>query len=368
MRDFNFKGKKLLEKIFSLGCSNIKNDLSAVKPLAFEGCSLERARACLYMGTVFLSMIWVILHLSKAYAQSYPIKAVRVVSPFPAGGGTDIIARLIARQLSEQLGQSFVVDNRVGAAGMIGSEMVARSAADGYTLLMATSGTHTTNPTVFAKMSYDPVRDFSPISMVASAAFVLVVHPSIPVKNLKDLIALAKSRPETLNFASSGMGGISHLGFELLDRMAGIRMTHVPYRGSPLQTQATVAGEVAMTMDSIPVTQPFIKSGRIRALGVGSTHRSPLMPEVPTIAEAGLPGYQLASWYALFAPSMVSEDIVTLLQKAVVKGLSGSSVRQDFALLGADPLASSPQDLANIVQQDLKKWLQVAKEAGIKAQ
>ena len=300
-------------------------------------------------------------------AQSYPAKPVKIVSPFPAGGGTDIVARLIARQMGESMGQSFIVENRIGAAGMIGCEAVARAAPDGYTLLMGTIGTHATNPAVFSKMSYDPIRDFAPVSLVAALPFVLVVHPSIPARNLKELVALAKAKPESLNYASSGIGGIAHLGFVLLNTMAGTRMTHVPYKGSPLQTQATVAGEIAMTLDSIAVTQPFIKAGRIRALGVGAVKRSPLMPEVPTIAEAGLPGYELLAWYALFAPAATSPDVVRALQREVVKGLAGRNVAQDFGALGAEPVGSTSEELAGVVQRDLKKWAKVAQDAGVKA-
>jgi tripartite-type tricarboxylate transporter receptor subunit TctC len=300
-------------------------------------------------------------------AQSYPAKPVRIVSPFPAGGGTDIVARLIARQIGESMGQSFIVENRIGAAGMIGCEAVARSAPDGYNLLMGTIGTHATNPAVFSKMSYDPIRDFAPVSLVAALPFVLVVHPSIPARNVKELVALAKARPEALNYASSGIGGIAHLGFVLLNTMAGTRMTHVPYKGSPLQTQATVAGEIAMTLDSIAVTQPFVKAGRIRALGIGAVRRSPLMPEVPTIAEAGLPGYELLAWYALFAPAATSPDIVRVLQREVVKGLAGRNVAQDFGALGAEPVGSTSEELAGVVQRDLKKWAKVAQDAGVKA-
>ncbi len=301
-------------------------------------------------------------------AQSFPAKPVRIVSPFPAGGGTDIVARLIARQMVENTGQSFIVENRVGAAGMIGCEAVARAAPDGYTLLMGTTGTHTTNPAVFARMSYDPIRDFAPVSLVAALPFVLVVHPSVPVRNLKELIALARAKPESLNYASSGVGGIAHLGFALLNTLAGTRMTHVPYKGSPLQTQATVAGEIAMTLDSIAVTQPFIKAGRIRALGVGAGKRSALMPEVPTIAEAGLPGYELVVWYALFAPAATPPEIVRLLQREVVRGLAGRNVAQDFGALGAEPVGGTPDELAGVVQRDLKKWAKVAQEAGVKAE
>ena len=299
-------------------------------------------------------------------AQNYPAKPVRLIAPFPAGGGTDILARMIARKLGEDLAQSFVVDNRTGAAGIIGTEAVARAAPDGYTLLMGTTGTHTTNPAVFAKLPYDPVRDFAPVSLVGNAPFVLVVHPSIPVKSLRDLIALAKAKPDSLTYSSSGIGGIAHLGFVTLNTAAGTRMIHVPYKGSPLQTQAAVAGEVALAFDSIPVTQPFIKSGRVRALGIGSAKRSALLPEVPSFAEAGLPGYELASWYAIFAPAATSPDIVRTLNRAIAKGLEGNAVRDQFATLGAEPVGGSSDELAATVQKDLKKWAKVARDGGVK--
>ncbi len=299
-------------------------------------------------------------------AQNFPGKPVRLIAPFPAGGGTDILARMIARKLGEDLAQSFVVDNRTGAAGIIGCEAVARAAPDGYTLLMGTTGTHTTNPAVFAKLPYDPVKDFAPVSLVGIAPFVLVVHPSIPVKSLHELIALAKTRPDSLTYSSSGIGGIAHLGFVALNTAAGTRMIHVPYKGSPLQTQAAVAGEVAMAFDSIPVTQPFIKAGRVRALGIGSAKRSPLLPDVPSIAEAGLPGFELASWYAIFAPAATPPEIIRTLNRAISKGLEGNAMRDQFATLGAEPVGGTADELAATVQKDLKKWAKVARDGGVK--
>ena len=307
-----------------------------------------------------------VLAAGLAQAQSYPAKPVRIIAPFPAGGGTDIVARILARRLAEDFSQSFVVDNRTGAAGIIGCEAVARSAPDGYTLLMGTTGTHTTNPAVFAKLPYDPVKDFAPVALAASSPFVLVVHPSVPAKTLRELLALAKARPDSLTYSSSGVGGIAHLGFVLLNNMAGTRMVHIPYKGSPLQTQAAVAGEVAIAFDSIPVTQPFIKAGRVRALGIGSTKRSALLPEVPTVTEAGLPGYELASWYAIFAPANTPAEIVRTLNRAIVKGVDSAALREQFAPLGAEPAGGAPDDLAAVVQKDLRKWAKVARDGGVK--
>lgn len=316
--------------------------------------------------TFLIFALFATFAIGNVQAQTYPAKPVRLIAPFPAGGGTDILARMIARKLGEDLSQSFIVDNRTGAAGIIGTEAVARAAPDGYTLLMGTTGTQTTNPAVFAKLPYDPVKDFAPVSLVGNAPFVLVVHPSIPVNSLRELIALAKAKPDTLTYSSSGIGGIAHLGFVALNTAAGTRMIHVPYKGSPLQTQAAVAGEVALAFDSIPVTQPFIKSGRVRALGIGSPKRSALLPDVPSVAEAGLPGYELASWYAIFAPAATPPDLIRTLNRAISKGLEGNAMRDQFATLGAEPVGGSPEELAATVQKDLRKWAKVARDGGVK--
>jgi tripartite-type tricarboxylate transporter receptor subunit TctC len=314
------------------------------------------------------ALIVTALCCGDTWCQSYPTKPVRLVSPFPAGGGTDIIARLIGRRLGESLGQAFVVDNRTGAAGIIGCENVARSAPDGYTLLIGTTGTHAMNPAVYPKLSYDPVKDFAPVSLVAESPFVLVVHPSLPVKNVRDLIALAKARPDTLTYASSGVGGIAHFGFVLFDSMAGIKMIHVPYKGSPLQTQATVAGEVTMTFDSVAVTQPFLKAKRIRALGVGTSKRSALLPDVPTISESGLSGFEMVAWYALFAPAATPAEIIRNLNREVVKALATRGMREEFATLGSEPIGSTPEELAATVRRDLRKWAKVARDAKVKVE
>lgn len=309
-----------------------------------------------------------VLAARDVQSQSYPAKAVRVVVPFPAGGGTDIFARLIGKKFGETLRQPFVVDNRAGAAGIIGCELVARAAPDGYTLLMGTTGTHTTNPAVYAKLPYDSLGDFAPISLVAESPFVLFVHPSLPVRNVKELIALAKSRPGELTYASSGVGSSSHLGFELFNMMAGIKGIHVPYKGLPPATADTIAGNIMMSWDSITASGPFIKAKRIRALGIGSARRSALMPEIPTISESGLKGFELGSWYAMFAPAGTSPEIVGLLHREVVKALSLQDVREQFAALGAEAVGSTPGELATVLKHDLAKWAKVARAAKVKAE
>ena len=301
-------------------------------------------------------------------AQPYPAKPVRFVVPFSTGGGTDIFARLIGRALGETLGQPFVVDNRAGASGMIGCELVARAAADGYTLLMGTTGSHATNAAVYAKLPYDPLKDFAPISLVAESPFLLLVHPSLPARNVQELIALAKARPGGLAYGSSGIGSSAHLGFELFNQMAGITGVHVPYKGLAPATADTAAGHLAMTWDSVPSSAPFLKDKRVRALGIGSARRSPLMPDVPTISESGLSGFELGSWYAMFAPAGTPPEIVSLLQREVAKALALPEMKEQFAALGAEALGSTPEELADVLKRDLVKWAKVARDANVKPQ
>ena len=304
---------------------------------------------------------------SAAWPQAYPAKPIRFVVPFPAGGGADIFARLIGRKLGEQLGQQFVVDNRAGASGIIGCEGVARSAPDGYTLLMGTTGTHTTNPAVFSKLPYDPLKDFAPVSLVAESPFLLLVHPSLPVSNLKELIAFARARPGQLTYASSGTGSSSHLGFELFNMMAGIKGVHVPYKGLPPATVDTISGYVTMTWNSITASIPYLKNGQLKALGNGSAKRSALLPDVPTISEAGLPGFELGSWYGVFAPAGASADIVRRLRNEVVKAINDPALKDQFAALSAEPVGSTPEEFTTVLKRDLAKWAKVARQANVKA-
>jgi tripartite-type tricarboxylate transporter receptor subunit TctC len=300
--------------------------------------------------------------------QAYPIKPVRLIIPFPAGGGADIFARLVGRKLQDQSGQTFIPDNRAGASGIIGCEAVARSAPDGYTLLLGTTGTHSTNPAVYTKLPYDPLRDFEPISNVAESPFVLLVHPSLPAKNVKQLIALARTRPGQLTYGSAGIGSSSHLGFELFNRMAGITGVHVPYKGLPPAMSDTIAGELVMTWNSITAAAPFIRNRRVTPVGIGSLKRSALMPEIPTIAESGLPGYELGSWYGLFAPAATSATLVRQLHQEIVRALADPAMRQQFAGLGAEAVGSTPDAFKALLQKDLAKWTKVAREANVKAE
>lgn len=321
-------------------------------------------RRCLAVLTVAMALA---AATAPATAQSYPNRPVRIIVPFPAGGGADIFGRLVGKALAESLGQQFVADNRAGASGIIGCELATRAAADGYTLLLGTTGTHATNPVVYRKLPYDPLRDFAPVSLVAESPFVLLVHPSLPVRNVRELIALAKKAPGKLTYGSSGVGSSSHLGFELFNLMAGISTLHVPYKGLPPATADTIAGNLTMTWDSITASSPHIKAGRVRPLGIGSAKRSALLPELPTISEAGLPGYELGSWYGVFAPAGTPQDIVRLLHQEIAKSITGNGLKEHFAVLGAEPVGSSPEAFTEVLKRDLEKWGKVARAANVSA-
>jgi tripartite-type tricarboxylate transporter receptor subunit TctC len=331
---------------------------------------MRNERRGLQRGLFVIAFVAPLLLVSAAvsHAQTFPSKTVRIVLPFPAGGGADLIARLLARKLGESTGQIFVVDNRAGASGIIGCELVAKAPADGYTLLIGTTGTHTTNPAVFAKLPYDPVRDFAPVSLAAEAPFVLLVHPSLPARNVRELIAFARARPGQLNYASAGIGSSSHLGFELFNSMAGIKAVHVPYKGLGPAAADTIGGIITMTWDAIPSSVPMIARGRLRALGVGSLKRSPLLPEVPTVHEAGLPGFELVSWYGFFAPAGTGVEIVRLLHREIAGAVTAADVRAQLAVMGVDPVGSTPEQFAAVVKRDLAKWAKVARDVKIEMQ
>ena len=304
---------------------------------------------------------------SDGAAHAYPNRPIRLVIPFPAGGGADIFGRLIGRKLQDNLGQTLVADNRAGAAGIIGCEMVARASADGYTLLLGTTGTHGTNPAVYAKLPYHPLRDFSPISLVAESPFVLLAYPGLPAKSVPELIAYAKTRRGQLTYGSAGLGSSSHLGFELFNLMAGIKGVHVPYKGLPPAMTDTISGQLMITWNSISASAPFIKSGQVRALGIGSLQRSALMPEIPAIAET-LPGYELGSWYGFFGPARMPPALVRRIHREIVKVIADATVQQQFAGLGAEAVGSTPEAFRSVLEKDLVKWGKVAREANVKVE
>jgi tripartite-type tricarboxylate transporter receptor subunit TctC len=299
-------------------------------------------------------------------AQSgYPMKPVRVVVPSSAGGGTDIVARIIAPDLSKRLGQQVVIDNRPGAGTMIGIEVAAKSPPDGYTLLMGLS-TLAINPALYQKVPYDPVRDFAPITEAVSSASIIVVHPSLPVKSVKELIAFARSLPGQINYASAGTGTYPHMTMELFLSMANLKMVHIPYKGTGPAMIDMLAGHTAVMAATILTGMPQIRAGRLRPLGITSAARSAVAPEIPTVAESGLPGFESVQWYGMLAPAKTPKEIITRLHLEVTRILQQPETRERFAGDGADPVGNTPDEFARFIQSELVKWAKVARAAGIK--
>jgi tripartite-type tricarboxylate transporter receptor subunit TctC len=303
--------------------------------------------------------------MGLACAQHYPTRSIRLVVPSSPGGGTDISARIIAPKLSDYLGQQVVVDNRPGAGTMIGGEIVSRAAPDGYTLLMGVS-TLAINPAMYKKMPYDALRDFAPISQAVSLPNVIVSHPSVPAKNVKELIALAKSRPGQLTFASAGVGTSPHLSMELFLVMAGLKMVHIPYKGSGPGAVDTVAGHVALMAPNMLTALPYIRSGRLRAFGVTSAKRSAGADDIPTIAEAGVPGYEAVQWYGVLAPAGTPRPIIDRLHAEVAKALQQREVREKLSTDGAEAVGNTPEQFGAYIRAETDKWAKVVKAAGIK--
>lgn len=317
----------------------------------------------------FLALSLSLLALSwSAVAQPYPAKPIRLVVPYAAGGNSDVIARTLAVPLAESLGQPVIIDNRAGASGIIGSDVVAKAAPDGYTLLMISSGNLTTNPSLFDKLPYDTVRDFTPISNVAYTSYVLDVHPSLPVKSVQELIALAKQKPGQIDAAIPGTGTGGHLALELFMDMTGTRFTEVAYKGAAPALSDTIAGQTKVIMDALSTSLAHVRAGRVRALGQSGTVRSPLVPDVPTIAEQGLPGYEFLVYNALLGPPGMPPEIVQRLQAEVAKAGSHPLVKERFAELGITMTASSPEELAHFTTAETEKWARIIRAAGIKAQ
>ena len=301
-----------------------------------------------------------------ALAQTYPTKTVRMIVAFPPGGTTDILARATAQKLTEAFGQQVVIDNRPGAGGNIGTELVARSPADGYTLLASPGSTLTSNPAVYAKVPFDTVRDFAPVTIIAEVPNVLIVHPSLPVKTVKELIALAKTRPGQLAYASTGAGQSTHLSAELFKQMARVDMIHVPYKGSAPALTDMVAGQVTVMFDNMPSCLPFVKAGRLKAIAVTSTKRSPTTPELPTVAEAALPGFDVTVWFSVLAPANTPRDIVARLNGEIVKALKAPDMRERLSQQGAEPVGNTPEEFSAVIKRDLAKWSKLVKDANIR--
>lgn len=298
-------------------------------------------------------------------AQTSPAKAIRVIVPFPAGGGIDTVIRLISPKLSENLGQSILIDNRPGAGGDIGSEMVAKATPSGATLL-ATFSSFASNAALYTRPGFDTVNDFSPISLLATVPNVLVTNPSLPAKTVSELIALAKRRPGEILYASIGPGTPAHLSAELFNSMAGVKMTHVPYKGGPQSVIAIISGEAQLTFTTVVITLPHINAGKLRALAVTSPKRFTRMADVPTVNESGLPGYESNAWYALLAPAKTPQPIIEQVNREVVKVLKLPDIRESLLQQGVEPVGSAPEQLGALVKADIEKWTRVVRMAGIK--
>jgi tripartite-type tricarboxylate transporter receptor subunit TctC len=301
-----------------------------------------------------------------ALAQAWPAKPVRIVVPFPPGGTTDILARAAGLRMTEAWGQPVVIDNRPGAAGNIGAELVAKAPNDGYTMLMGTVGTHAINASLYARMPYDHVKDFAPVVLVAAVPNVLVVHPSVPANSVAELVAYGKANPGKLNFASSGSGTSIHLAGELFKVSTGLTMQHVPYKGSAPALTDLVGGQVQLMFDNLPSALPHIKAGRLRALAVTTAARAPALPEVPTVAESGLPGFEASSWFGLLAPAGTPADVIAKVNGELARWIASPEAKERLLAQGANPAGGTPEDFARHIAAETAKWARVVKASGAK--
>lgn len=316
----------------------------------------------------FAASIMINLIAGSAAAQTYPSKPVRMMVPFPAGGGSDTMGRIVGTRLSERLGQQIVVENRPGAAGSIGADIVARAPADGYTILLGSTSELVQYPNVNPKIPYDPVRDFAPISLVGTIPLVLVVHPSLPVKNVKGLVALAKARPGEINFGSAGQGATTHLAVELFILLTGVKMTHVPYKGSPQAVADLVSGDVQLGIPTMPAALPFIKSGRVKVLAVSSAKRASNLPDIPSLDEAGVKGYDATLWTGMLAPAGTPKEIINRLHAEIAKVLALKEVNDALDKQGAEAQGSTPEQFTAFIKTEHAKWAKVVKTAGVRIQ
>ncbi len=324
-------------------------------------------RSAAALGMV-VSTILVFPIIGPAGAQTYPSRPVRLIVPFAPGGGTDILGRMLCQRLTETMGQPFIVDNRGGAGGIIGAELAAKSPADGYTLLLGSPGPLTINPALLPRMNYDSLRDFAPITLATISAFTLVVHPSLPVRSVKELVALAKAKPGQLNYGSGGNGSVAHFSVEQFKALAGVNVVHVPYKGSAPSLTDLVGGQLQMTIENMPVILPHVRAGRLRALAVGTKTRSAFLPELPTISEAGVPGYESSTAFGLLAPAKTPPAIVGSLNAGLVKALHSSDIKEKLTGLGMEAVGGTPEQYAANIKEELAKYARVVKAAGIKAE
>lgn len=304
---------------------------------------------------------------AKAFGQDYPIKPVRLIIPFAPGGSNDILGRMIGTKLAEAMGQQVVIDNRAGAGGSIGVELAAKSAPDGYTLVIGHIGTLAVNPTLYKKLPYDPIKDLQTISMLAKVANIMVVHPSLPAKSVRELIALAKAKPGMLVYGSGGNGGAGHLATEYFKLMAKIDIEHIPYKGTAPAIIDLLAGQTQLVFGGIPGIGGHIRNGRLRALGVSTSKRLTIFPEVPTVAEVGVPGYEATQWYGVLAPAGTPNWVVARLNREIVHTLQNPQIQQRLADDGSEPLASTPEEFTAFIKSETARWAPVIKAAGIRA-
>ena len=305
---------------------------------------------------------------AMGHAQNYPARPLRLIVPTAPGGGTDFTGRLVAAKLSETMGQQVVVENRGGGGGSVGADNAAKATADGYTLLLGSIATHAVNPALYKKLPYDHLKDFAPVSLIGTVPNALVVHPSVPVKSMQEFITYAKANPGKINYGSSGVGSPPHLSMELLRSITGINLVHVPYKGAGPALADLLGGQVQAMCTSLAGLINFVKSGRVRALGVTTAKRNPQLPDVPTIVESGVPGYEVTIWYAVFAPVATPKAIVDKLNAEMVKALNSSEMKERMALQGMDPAPSTPAELTAFVKAESAKWAKVAKDSGATAE
>ena len=306
-----------------------------------------------------------IIGATSAIAQDYPSKPIRLIAPFAPGGATDVLARIAGQKLNERLGQPVVVENRTGAGGNIGAEQVAKAVPDGYTLLMG-GVPHAIAVSLYPKLGYDLIRDLTAIAEVASFPSMIVLHPSLPARNVKELIALAKARPGQLNFGSAGNGSPNHLALELFKTLAGVSMTHIPYRGAGQVVADLLAGQLQLASMGFPIAMPHVRADKLRAIAVTGTARSPLLPTLPTGIEAGLPGFDVNSWYGVFGPTGLPRDIITKLNTETSRGINAPDLKERLSALGAEPSAKSPEAFTQYVRDEIAKWAKVVKASGAK--
>ncbi len=307
-----------------------------------------------------LASIACVLLLGQVNAQTYPVKPIRVIVPQAPGGANDTVARIVLNAMSENMGQQFVVENRTGAGGNIGTEAAAKAPHDGYTLFLTVGSSHTINPALYRKVPFDPIKDFTPIARVATAPYVLVVNPSVPAKTVKELIAFIKSKKDPMTYASAGNGTLNHLLAEMFKLAAGVDLVHIPYKAAAASVTDVVSGQVPLTFASLPAATPFIKSERLRLLGVAAPKRTPLMPDVPAIAET-IPGFGAVSWYGLMAPAGTPKELIARLNAEVVKALNSKDVKDRMALQGAEVSPSTPEELAALIKDELPMWAAIVK-------